>query len=137
MTLAPALASALQEVARAIGADACSLVEFGEDRDVTAMLTWPEGDPKIGPLGRMDGLPRWLLNRLTRHEVVAVSSVDDLPHRRAGAGTTDRRLGRVWLCRFSSRSRSRARSSCGPGERQGNGRLLWSNLCERLPSSSP
>ena len=43
------------------------------------MLTWPDGDPKIGPLGRMDGLPRWLLDRLTRHEVVAVSGVDDLP----------------------------------------------------------
>ena len=77
--IAPALVSALHEVTRAIGADACSLVEFGEDRDVTAMLTWPDGDPKIGPLGRMDGLPRWLLDRLTRHEVVAVSGVDDLP----------------------------------------------------------
>ena len=77
--IAPALVSALHEVTRAIGADACSLVEFGEDRDVSAMLTWPDGDPKIGPLGRMDGLPRWLLDRLTRHEVVAVSGVDDLP----------------------------------------------------------
>ena len=68
--IAPALMSALQEVARAIGASACSLVEFGEDRNVNTMLTWPDGDPKIGPLGRMDGLPRWLLDRLNRHEVV-------------------------------------------------------------------
>ena len=77
--IGPALVSALHEVTRAIGADACSLVEFGEDRDVTAMLTWPDGDPKLGPLGRMDGLPRWLVDRLTRQEVVVVSGVDDLP----------------------------------------------------------
>ena len=77
--IAPALVGALEELTRAISADACSLVEFGEDRGVTATLTWPDSDPKIGPLGRMGGLPQWLLDRLHRQEVVAVSSVDDLP----------------------------------------------------------
>jgi transcriptional regulator with GAF, ATPase, and Fis domain len=75
--IAPAITGALEHIARAIDAEASTLVELTPDQTVRAMHAWPEARSTFGPAG--DPLPSWLVDRLARGEVVPVARLDDLP----------------------------------------------------------
>src|SRR5262245_22784187 len=77
--IGPALAGALEQLARAVDVDASALVEFAENGSVSATHTWPDGGTAFGPMGSPGGPPQWLVDRLARHELVAVSHAGDLP----------------------------------------------------------
>ena len=74
----PALAGALEQIAREAGADAASLVEFADAQAVRAVHTWPVADTAPDPLISTPGLPDWLLDRLRRGELVT-SRIADRP----------------------------------------------------------
>jgi transcriptional regulator with GAF, ATPase, and Fis domain len=89
--VAPAIAEALQQVATALRATGCQLVEFSEQRTI-ACAHVPGQTADMALEQTQESCPAWLVERLTRGDVVAVSRPDDLPvearmepGRRAGA----------------------------------------------------
>jgi transcriptional regulator with GAF, ATPase, and Fis domain len=66
--IAPAIAGALQQVGLAIDVQACALIEF-TDRAIGAMHTWPDAAATFGDAACP---PRWLVEKLTRREVVPI-----------------------------------------------------------------
>ena len=76
--IAPAIVGALEQTGRAIDVDACALIEFTEGA-IGAMHTWPSAEATFGEAGCP---PRWLVDKLTRREVVAIPGIEGAP--RAG-----------------------------------------------------
>jgi formate hydrogenlyase transcriptional activator len=75
--IAPAIASALGQIASAMSVDTCRLVEFGEGgvvarEHVPVRSENENSDPALVP-------PPWLIDRLARGELVAISQPEDLP----------------------------------------------------------
>jgi formate hydrogenlyase transcriptional activator len=83
--MAPAIAQALTQVAAALRVDGCRLLEFAESGSVTrahvpfGIVAAPAGTNQT-PVAE-----GWLVDRLTRGEIVDISRPDELP-RGAGAG---------------------------------------------------
>jgi formate hydrogenlyase transcriptional activator len=67
--IASAIVDALESVGTAVDVDACALIEFTDAQAVSAVHTWPTGEATFGESGCP---PRWLLDRLTRREVVPI-----------------------------------------------------------------
>jgi transcriptional regulator with GAF, ATPase, and Fis domain len=70
-----AITAALEQVARLIDVESITLIEFTDGGTIDALHAWPAVSatfPTAGP-------PEWLLDRLVRDEVVAVSRPEDLP----------------------------------------------------------
>jgi formate hydrogenlyase transcriptional activator len=71
--IAPAIGSALDQVARVLAVDSCRLIEFADRgavaREYTAATATSPAIPVAG----------WLVDRLVRGELVAISRVEDLP----------------------------------------------------------
>ncbi len=86
----PAIEGALQEMARAIVVEGTALIEFGEGGTASEVHTWPIGVPPISGGDPPVCLPRWLVDRLARREVVTVSRIEDVPvEERDGAWWSD------------------------------------------------
>jgi transcriptional regulator with GAF, ATPase, and Fis domain len=77
--IAPAIAGALEEIGRAVGVDACTLVEFAAADAISAVHGWPSEPASMHPAASGLPAPRWMLNRLARNEVVPVTCADDVP----------------------------------------------------------
>ena len=76
--LAQAVAEALQRVAAATRVDGCQFIELDESGTVRQIHT-PAGTAKNDRQGPVSGPGTWLVARLARGEVVAVSRPEDLP----------------------------------------------------------
>ena len=72
--MAPAIAGALAQIAAAIHPDTCQLLEFGESGGLTRVHSLP--DPANRPDGAAQAPEAWLVERLTRGEVVDISRPD-------------------------------------------------------------
>jgi transcriptional regulator with GAF, ATPase, and Fis domain len=73
----PSIVGVLDQAGSALGVDACVLVEFAEGGAISAVHRWPQG-PDVGPTDSHGYLlPRSLLDRLARREVLMVSHVGD------------------------------------------------------------
>jgi formate hydrogenlyase transcriptional activator len=71
----PAIAGALEEIGTTVGVDASRLLELTEDGAVSVAHAWLRpGTTRLDPV-----LRPWLLTRLARSELVAVTRADDLP----------------------------------------------------------
>ncbi len=77
--IGPAIVGALEQIARVIDVETCALVELTQAQAITAVHAWPADGAAFGPDGPDGHVPRWLLDRLARCEVVPVSHTDDLP----------------------------------------------------------
>jgi formate hydrogenlyase transcriptional activator len=89
--LVPALGAALDEIALAMCVDSCRLIEFSDDGSLARehSPTGARAQAEGRNSGRTDG---WLIERLTRGEVVAISRPEDFPRdalaaRRGGLGS--------------------------------------------------
>ena len=88
--IAPAIVGALEQTGRAIDVDACALIEFTEGA-IGAMHTWPSAEATFGEAGCP---PRWLVDKLTHREVVAIPAIEDAPDAgRDGVHPADDRAG--------------------------------------------
>jgi formate hydrogenlyase transcriptional activator len=76
--IVPSIIGALERVAGAIDVDGSVLVDFAEDGVVGGVHRWPLRN-EAGPLDSEGSPPRWLTDRLARHELVRVSGAGDLP----------------------------------------------------------
>jgi len=77
--IAPAIVSALEQVAAAIDVDGGLLVEFAESQTIGVSHAWPDPGVIVDAQNGGTALPSWLLDRLSRHEVVNVARTEDLP----------------------------------------------------------
>ena len=77
--IAPAIAGALDEIGRAVGVDACSLVEFAAAGAISAVHSWRADPAPWHATESGTPAPRWMLDRLARNEVVAVAGAEDVP----------------------------------------------------------
>ena len=73
--IVPSIAGALDQIAAAIEVDTAALIEFSEEGTVSAVHEGLRADERM-PASHSDP-PQWLLDRLTGHEVVAFSDIDD------------------------------------------------------------
>ena len=73
--IAPAILGALEQVGLAIDVQACALIEFTEGA-IGAMHTWPSAAATFGEAACP---PRWLVERLTRREVVPIPGSEISP----------------------------------------------------------
>ncbi len=87
--IVPSITGTLEQIAGAIDVEVSVLAEFADAGGISIVHRWPQHG-EVDPPGFDEYLPRWLVDRLARHEVVPVSRVDDLPEderdaaRRAG-----------------------------------------------------
>jgi formate hydrogenlyase transcriptional activator len=91
--ISSAISEALQQVASATRIDACQLVEFS-DLGTLARAHAPTGTAKApeGP-GRMAPPAEWLIARLARGELVAVTRPDELPPEAIAVREQEHRTG--------------------------------------------
>ena len=91
--MAPAIAEALAEVAAATRVEGCQLLEFTESGAVTRAHV-PTGTASA-PDGaaRRAGPEAWLVERLRRGELVAISRPDELPREAMASREQARRTG--------------------------------------------
>src|SRR5436190_10871526 len=77
--LGEGIAAALHEVAVVTGLESCQLLEFGENGTVVATHAPTRAATTLEPERQPPMLDQWLIARLARGEVVAVSRPEDLP----------------------------------------------------------
>jgi formate hydrogenlyase transcriptional activator len=75
--IVPSIAGALDQVTAAIEVDNAVLIEFSEDGTVGEVHRAVQADERMP--GSHGYPPRWLLDRLAGHELVALSDIDDPP----------------------------------------------------------
>ena len=89
-----ALARAVEEIGTVFGVDECTLIAFAEGADVSVVRSWaaaPHPPCSDDDLGCMP----WLVQRLARNAVVALTPDMDLPHAAAADRAHAQRTG-VW-----------------------------------------
>ena len=89
--IGPAVAAALEQIAEVIGVDSCRLMEFTDGAPAREPLpggTGPQAEEEID--ASVDG---WLIERLARGDIVAISRPEDLPIHAAAARDHARRTG--------------------------------------------
>jgi transcriptional regulator with GAF, ATPase, and Fis domain len=91
--IAPAIVTALEQVAAAIDVDGGLLVEFAESQGTGVSHAWPDPCVTFDSRSGDGSLPSWVLDRLSRHEVVNITRAEDLP-----------REPRAWADRVGARS---------------------------------
>ena len=136
--MAPAIADALAEVAAATRVDSCQLLEFAESGAVTRVhvaagtATGPTDEPPPAP-------EAWLVDRLLRGEVVAISRPEELPRDAIASREQARRTGAYSIlavpASLGGQRRLRAGRSTAAGCR-GAGRRCWSSACSCCRRSS-
>ena len=102
--IAPAIAETLEQVAAATRVDTCRLVEFTESGAV-ARVHLPPSTANAADVQSQTPAPEpWLVERLARGELVAISRPDELPREAIAAREQARRTGAVpcWACRERS-----------------------------------
>ena len=88
-----AFAQALTQLAAATRVEVCQLIEFGESGEVTRLHV-PTGAANVSDgLNAMPAPEAWLVQRLSRGELVAVSRSDDLPQDATAERERARRAG--------------------------------------------
>ena len=88
-----AFAQALTQLAAATRVEVCQLIEFGESGEVTRLHV-PTGAANVSDgLNSMPAPEAWLVQRLSRGELVAVSRSDDLPQDATAERERARRAG--------------------------------------------
>src|SRR6186997_511717 len=74
--MAPAIAAALAQIAAAIHPDRCQLLEFGESGGLTRVHALPGAANGADGSAQGPGAETWLVERLTRGEVVDIARPD-------------------------------------------------------------
>jgi transcriptional regulator with GAF, ATPase, and Fis domain len=92
-SIGPAIAEALEQVAAAMGVGACQLIEFTEAGAV-ARSHFPTRAPSVSDGASATPVAEeWLIGRLARGEMVAISRLDELPREAIVAREQARRTG--------------------------------------------
>ncbi|MET0214674.1 MAG: sigma 54-interacting transcriptional regulator, partial [Vicinamibacterales bacterium] len=89
----PTIASTLGQIAEIVSVDACRLIEFAEGGAI-AREHFPATPRNVVPKSNpLSGGVRWLIERLARGEVIAISRPEDLPQDAMAAREHVRRTG--------------------------------------------